>query len=229
MSSDKKSNPHSSSAGGGGGRSQVTGVKLGKGARRALTKNADCVDEFLSIVSSSPTAAFLEVALEKESLQLARVERSTGCGRLQVTLQDGTTGVSVPISGTIKFKGRSNTKADRANCMCADDVIVIRGSFASAKVSPAAAAFIRKHYEAKGIKTPRGFFSSAVEEEEEKQMGGNVGGGGGFEFDRDDELAGEEAEVAALRAQNARTIALRTGKAVSVDSEDDSDIDIEGI
>ena len=140
-------------------------------------------------------------------------------------LEDGTE-ANVPISGTIKFKGRSNTKADRANCMCADDVIVIRGSFASAKVSPAAAAFIRKHYEAKGIKTPRGFFSSAVEEEEEKQMGGNVGGGGGFEFDRDDELAGEEAEVAALRAENARTIALRTGKAVSVDSEEDSDIDI---
>jgi hypothetical protein len=225
MSSDKKSTPAAAAA---GGRSQVTGVKLGKGARRALTKNADCVDEFLSIVSSSPTASYLAVALEKESLQLARVERSTGCGRLQVTLQDGTTGVSVPISGTIKFKGRSNTKTDRANCMCADDMIVIRGSFASAKVSPAAAAFIRKHYEAKGIKTPRGFFSSAVEEEEEKQMGGNVGGGGGFEFDRDDELAGEEAEVAALRAQNARAIALRTGKAVSVDSED-SDVDIENI
>ena len=225
MSSEKKSNPQAAAA---GGRSQVTGVKLGKGARRALTKNADCVDEFLSIVSSSPTAAFLEVALEKEALQIARVERSTGCGRLQVTLQDGTTGVSVPISGTIKFKGRSNTKADRANCMCADDVIVIRGSFASAKVSPAAAAFIRKHYEAKGIKTPKGFFTSAVEEEE-KQMGGNVGGGGGFEFDRDDELAGEEAEVAALRAENARTIALRTGKAVSVDSEDSDDLDIENI
>jgi len=225
MSSDKKSNQAAAAAA--SGRSQVTGVKLGKGARRALTKNADCVDEFLSIVSSAPTAAFLTVALEKEALTLARVMRSVGCGRLQVMLEDGTE-ANVPISGTIKFKGRSNTKADRANCMCADDVIVIRGSFAAAKVSPAAAAFIRKHYEAKGIKTPRGFFSSAVEEEEEKQMGGNVGGGGGFEFDRDDELAGEEAEVAALRAQNARAIALRTGKAVSVDSED-SDVDIEDI
>jgi hypothetical protein len=188
-------------------------------------KNAECVDDYLNIVQRAADAVSMEASLKQEALTLARVSRALGCGRLQVTLQDGAS-VNVPIAGTVKFKGRSNNKVDRANCMCMDDVIVIRGSAASAKVSPAAAALIRKHFEAKGVATPRGFFTSAVEEEEEKQMGGNVGGGGGFEFDRDDELAGEEAEVAALRAQAARTIALRTGKAVE---EDDSDIDIENI
>jgi hypothetical protein len=193
-------------------------------------KNAECVDDFLHIVSSSPDTVSMEAALKEEALVLARVTRPLGCGRLQVTLQDGAN-LSVPIAGTVKFKGRSNNKADRANCMCTDDIIVIRGSAASAKVSPAAAALIRKHYERKGVSTPKGFFASAVEEGEEEQMGGNVngGGGGGFEFDRSDELDNEGAEIAALRAETARAIALRAGKAVALDNDGDSDIDIEAI
>jgi len=35
----------------GAGRSAVTGVKMGKGARRALLKNAECVDEFLDAIA----------------------------------------------------------------------------------------------------------------------------------------------------------------------------------
>ena len=203
------------------------GIRLGKGAKRALMKNAECVDDFLHIVQHSPDAESIETALKEEALVLARVTRPLGCGRLQVTLQDGAN-LSVPIAGTVKFKGRSNNKADRANCMCTDDVIVIRGSAASAKVSPAAAALIRKQYERKGVSTPKGFFTSAVEEEEAEEMG-CVGGGGGFEFDRSDELDNEGSEIATLRAEAARAIALRAGKAVAVETDGDSDIDIEGI
>ena len=90
---------------------------MGKGARRALGKNAECVDDFMVLVTASKDAELLQVELKREALTLARVTRSPGCGRLEVTLQDGTTGVSVPIAGTIKFKGRAGTKADRSNCM----------------------------------------------------------------------------------------------------------------
>lgn len=199
-----------------GGRSAVTGVKMGKGARRALLKNAECVDEVLEMIARAEAhekrtdtkagAAWLEQAMAQAAITLGRVTRSTGCGRLAVTMQTGEE-VSVPIAGTIKFKGKSGTKTDRENCMCANDIIVIRGSFANAKVSPAAAAQIRRAYEHFRIPTPSAFFAFAEEAAEAED---------GYEFDRSEEQEAEAAEIAALKVA-----ATKAGS--------DSDLDIERI
>jgi len=167
------------------GRSQATGTKLGKGARRAINKNADCVKDYLQIVASASTSSDLKAMLEEEALTLARVTRGTGGGRLEVHLQDGMEGVSVPICGTLKFKGRSSTKTDRANCMCAGDVIIIRGSFASAKLTPSDASAVKRKFDKLGMAVPMGFFASVGEIVEEEA----------FEFDREKE---EEIDIDAL-------------------------------
>ena len=226
-----------SAGGGGGGRSQVTGVKMGKGAMRALNKNAECVDELLELVQTTEAAAKrdtsgfhgsvlqqVEEAMRQKALQLGRVTRQMGAGRLEVTLQNGDEKVSVPIAGTIKFHGRSNTdsKKERANTMQVGDVIVIRGSFASGKMSSAAATEARRIFERIGIRTPRGFFSaSAVAKEEEEDADC------GFEFDRSEELAAETAASAGLRAQAARTAALRAGTKVAGGSDDSESEEID--
>lgn len=219
MSSQKNKNQ---SAAGGGARSAVTGVKMGKGARRALLKNAECVDEVLDIIARAEAverktggmkadatkagAIWLEQTMAQAAITLGRVTRSTGAGRLAVTLQTGEE-VSVPIAGTVKFKGKSGTKTDRENCMCANDIIVIRGSFANAKVSPAAAAQIRRAYEHFRISTPSAFFAFAEEAAEAED---------GYEFDRSEEQEAEAAEIAALKVAAAK-------------AGSDSDLDIERI
>ena len=222
----------------GGGRSQVTGTKLGKGARRALNKNADCIDDFLSVIQSAKSIDELTTELGHEALTLGRVTRSTGCGRLEVTALNisacaypevrakesiAEEGCSVPICGTLKFKGASRTKTDRANCMCAGDVIVLRGGLASAKMSAASASVVRRTFERYGMIFPGNFFSSAAE------AGAEGGADFGFEFDRSEELAVEEAEVAKLRAEAARARALRAGGEAKAASSDDDDLHIEDI
>jgi hypothetical protein len=206
-------------------RSQVTGAKIGKGARRALNKNADCVDDFLHIVQTAADLGDLTTSLGREALTLGRVTRSTGCGRLEVTAlnidgcaysevfaKDGNAevGCSVPICGTLKFKGRSSTKTDRANCMCTGDVIILRGGLASGKMSAAAAALVRSTFDSYGMTYPSGFFGSAADAEDDDVI----------EWDRSEEFAAEEADVAALRAEAARARALRSGSGVAVEEDE---------
>lgn len=219
---------------GGGGRSAATGVKIGKGAARAIGKNAECVDEVLDIFGTARRAEVpwtpLQITQEltMSALQLGRVTRSTGCGRLEVTLQDGTTGVSVPIAGNIKFKGRAGTKMDRANCMCVGDIVVVRGGLASAKVSTGAASLLKREFERYGIKVPGGFFVSAAE------VAAAAGGAGAavedaFEFDRTEELEAETRELAEIRGATARSYALRHGAAAAASSSDEEEADIDAI
>lgn len=217
-------------------RSQVTGMKIGKGARRALNKNADCVDDFLHIVQTAANLDDLTTSLGRDALTLGKVTRSTGCGRLEVTAlnidgcaypevfaKDGNAdvGCSVPICGTLKFKGASRTKTDRANCMCAGDVIILRGGLASGKMSAAAAALVRSTFDGYKMTYPSGFFtaSAAVAEDD-----------GVIEWDRSEEFAAEEAEVAALRAEAARARALRSGVAeADEEAEEEEPLNIDAI
>lgn len=166
-------------------RSQVTGTKMGKGARRALLKNAECVDEFLSLLRAAESREALAHKQETSSILLARVARSTGAGRLEVTLQTGER-ISVAIAGTLKFNGASATKTDRANCMCANDIIVVRGGLASGKMSLGVAAKVAKSFEQLGVTVPAGFFG-------EKE--GGEAAQGNYEFDRSEETAEAEQDV----------------------------------
>jgi hypothetical protein len=215
-------------------RSAVTGTKLGKGARRALNKNADCIGEFLDIVQSAKNIGTMTAQLGDEALTLGRVTRSTGCGRLEVTALNidscaypekralhpiADVGISVPICGTLKFKGASRTKTDRANCMCAGDVIVLRGGLASAKMSAAAASVVRHAFVRYGMVFPRGFFAAEAEETADDVI----------EWDRSEQLAAEEAEVAALRAEAARARAARSGGAGAASSDEEDEVNIDAI
>ena len=133
-------------------RSQATGTKMGKGAARAIAKNEECVEHYSRIIfKADQTAAVATGTLRDAGLELARVTRTPGCGRLTVTLQDGTKEVSVPIGGTVKMRGHAGTKTDRANCMCVGDTVVLRGGIASAKLSGKAAALIKHQLKALNI------------------------------------------------------------------------------
>jgi len=197
----------------------VTGQKLSKTARRAIEKSADCIDGFLDGFRRGGVAA-----LDDDAMTLGRVIRSTGGGRLEVTalhmpacadeeIREKTpisSMASVPIGGNMKFKGVSQNKTDRANCMVADDVIVIRGGFACGKMTPAMAQLIRREFEKNDIMYPSGFFAARVVAD------AGAGAGAGAEddlFDRTEELAAEEKAIAELRAEKARIRALRRGTA----------------
>ena len=92
--------------------------------------------------------------------------------------------------------------------MCANDIIVIRGSFANAKVSASAAAQIRRAYEHFRVDIPAGFFAFAEEAADAED---------GYEFDRSEEQAAEAEEIAALKVSAA--------KASGAPSDDDLDIE----
>ena len=81
---------------------------MGKGAARAIAKNEECVEHYSRIIfKAEQTATEATRTLRDAGLELARVTRTPGCGRLTVTLQDGTTDVSVPIGGTVKMRGHA--------------------------------------------------------------------------------------------------------------------------
>jgi hypothetical protein len=138
-------------------RSAATGHKEGKAARRARTKNAAAVEEFLSVIERGRTADDVERLLADNGLMIAHVIKATGAGRLEVRLQDGGA-ASVPIAGSIKFRGGAATKGDRENCMSAGDLIVIRGSFAAGKFRRATALRVCGIFKNYGISYPSTFF-----------------------------------------------------------------------
>ena len=211
-------------AGGAGARSQATGRPLGKAGIRGIDKNATAVDNYMSICVAATADNVLEDSLRREYLMLGRVTRTVGGGRIRVQLLDGTPDVSVPIGGSVKMKGKAATKTDRVNCMCQDDIVVVRGGQAAGKVSPAVAAEIRAIFDELGFRYPKGFFTAAgsVEAEDDEFA---------YEWDRSDQAARETAAIAAARAAAARKSAVRAGAGAVAEpiSLDDDAVDIEDI
>jgi hypothetical protein len=122
------------------------GRTLGKAAKRSRTKNAAVVEDYLKALESVETADDLNRLSTSSGLMLARVVKPQGMGRLEVRLQDGTAGQSVPIAGAVKFRGGATTKADLDHCMSAGDLIVLRGCQAAGKIRLSTAAIIREHF-----------------------------------------------------------------------------------
>jgi len=213
-----------------GDRSAVTGVKMGRAAKRANDKNAECVEEFMDLIESvyrtnddpKKMCKDLLADQEKEALQAARVTRSVGCGRLQVLLQDGSE-YSAPIAGTLKFKGRSSTKGDRSNCMLTGDVIVIRGGYAAGKMTAGQVKRCSTIYEALELKVPTGFFAAATGAAAETETP-DVG----FEFDHEaaeEEEAKEEDADGGAGGGAISSSRNKASKHVSVAPSGDFDID----
>jgi len=203
----------------GAGRSAVTGRALGKAAMRALTKNAECVDEMVDLCDralesgSQYGGVRLQEVMERSALILAKVTRTVGGGRVNVQLMDGEE-VSVPIGGSIKMKGKAATKTDRANCMCQGDYVVVRGGIAAGKMSAATASYIRSVFGDLRIATPAGFFTVSGDDDL---------------FDRTDQAAAEAVTMSEIKATVARAAALRSGVAVASDSETDGVVDVGAI
>ena len=182
-------------------RSAVTGKKLGKAAQRAVIKNADCIDLMLAILERADDAGDV-VRMTGSTITLGRVIRSPGGGRLEVNVLDFSateTGgpvaevCSVPVSGNLRIKGRSQTKTDFANCMLADDIIVVRGGLASGKMGPAMAEVVQRHLDRVQIEYPPRFFAGRTCAWESVDVEDDL-------FDRSGDLDGERAEAAAVRA-----------------------------
>jgi len=196
----------------GAGRSAVTGRPLGKAAIRALTKNAEAVEEVVEICDRAATAGDLQDRMERAALILAKVSRTVGGGRVLVLLQDGEE-VSVPIGGSIKLKGKAATKTDRANCMCQGDYVVVRGGIAAGKMSPATVTYVRQVFADLMVAMPKGFFPSADADDM---------------FDRTDQAAAEAVMLSEIKAAKARASALRSGVAVAETEETDA-VDVDAI
>jgi hypothetical protein len=200
---------------------------MGKSARRGLQKNAVCLDEYMTELEAATSPADIRAITEEKSLLLARVTRTVGCGNLEVTLQDGKGKVTVPIGGAVKFRGKANNKTDRANCMCAGDVVIIRGGIASGKLTPAGVAHCKKLFDKVGMPYPAGFFSpraSAIATSEE------LGAAADAEEDEDMfDRSGEAAAEAYSRARAVREAKTARGGAGASADEEDSDVDVDAI
>jgi hypothetical protein len=141
---------------------------MGRAAKRAESKNEECVQDFCAVVEAAlKTPGSLEKkrealisGLAEDGMLAARVTRAVGAGRLQVTLQDGTLEYSAKIAGNLAFKGRAATKQDRGSHMGIGDVIVVRGGLASGKLSPGQTARCGEIFEELEVRVPAGFFSS---------------------------------------------------------------------
>lgn len=180
-------------AGGTATRSAVTGKQLSRAAIRALNKNAEAAEEYLSILESATRFADLE-ELKKHSLCLARVDRSLGAGHMEcsVMMEPAATAKAakleelvLSIAGNIRFKGRAGTKTDRANCILVGDMAVVRGGVIAGKISRTSAKRCSEMLAKLGVVCPKGFFAFGEEATFEDD---------GFEFDREDEADAEAAE-----------------------------------
>lgn len=144
--------------------------------------------------------------MESEAVQIARVTRQSGAGRLKVTLQKGETDVDVTIAGSLRFKGRAATKGDRANCMGVGDVIVLHGPQAAGKIPRELVASVQTTFESLGVDYPKGFFAAyiggAAVVEETTDLG--------YEWEGDAEAGDVKAELA--KEANGKTTSKPKGK-----------------
>ena len=178
---------------------------MGRAAKRAESKNEECVQDFLSAVeaalktpgSQEKRREALISGLAEEGMLAARVTRAVGAGRLQVTLQDGTLEYSAKIAGNLAFKGRAATKQDRGSHMGVGDVIVVRGGLASGKLSAAQTVRCGEIFEELEVRVPAGFFSTSRDATGAEAA---AEADAGWTFDRgESEEEGEEGEKVAAR------------------------------
>lgn len=194
---------------GGDSKRGVGGRAIGKAALQARRKNAKAVNDFLAMVEGVIDYEELDEAVLREGLRLARVTKMTGCGHMDVQLQDGRT-ANLRIAKSVAFKGRAASKADRENCFLVGDLIVVRDAMAAGKVPIELVKELGAEFERVGAMYPKGFFTQGTEE---------AAGAIGWEFDRE-----ARAEIAASCIR---------GDAAAVEEKDgsvgDAELDVEGI
>jgi hypothetical protein len=189
----------------------------GKAARRNASKNASHVMDYLETLEAAKTLDALETYMERDAIQLARVTRQSGCGRLKVTLQDGSTDVDVTIAGSLRFKGRAATKGDRSNCMNVSDLIVLHGPQAAGKIPRELYGRIEGAFTRLRVSVPKGFFIKGGAD------GTDAAADMGFDWDTDEAAVTEALATAAKVVP--RGAPKKAETADDSDSEDEVNID----
>jgi len=117
----------------------------------ANDKNASSIIKYMKILEDSDKRSIFDIPVEY-GYRLGKVIKTPG-GRLKVLIQDDTEEL-VLISNSVKIKGRAGNKTDRSNCMCINDIIIVDGGFAVAKVPPATVMKILEIFKKHEYKLP---------------------------------------------------------------------------
>jgi hypothetical protein len=193
MSSQSKSTSSKSPAAGGAGKKG--GKRVGRAAIRADSKNAECCDDYVTRLTSSCSYESI-YDMADDHVLLGRITKNVGCGSVQVLLQSGIT-ATIPIGGSIRFKGRAATKSDRSNCMITGDVVVVDGGFAAGKLSCYQVVEVRRLFKTAGFGVPAGFFCTPGEAQDDDadETGFEFDrSGGAFDFEEEEETTGPVRE-----------------------------------
>lgn len=127
--------------------------------RRARMKNNELVDQYLAILDAASTVRDLE-QLQLEGLQLGRVLKPLGGGRLEIQMMDPSFAepLRLPIRGCVSGK-RKYLRGGFDNSMLIGDTVIISGSHVASKMSAPVSHYVAERLALLGVPVPRGFFT----------------------------------------------------------------------
>jgi hypothetical protein len=167
----------------------------GKRHARATRANDTRLADYMDALRDATNREALTIYMTDTTSQLARVIKNHGGRQLEVQLQDGTT-IKARVSGTLSTRGCSTTKAHLDYVMTANDLILITGGMAAAKVPKGLYKHIQARFSDLKVSTPAGFFTiGEIKDEEEAEDNG-------WEWDTSLEAAKAEAAIARARARS---------------------------
>ena len=207
MESSKSKSSGSGATGGAGGtgggskrdapvRAAGGGKKLGKGAKRAIEKNCEAVEDFVELLEGEAVKKDADLLA---ALCVGRVLKPLGHGRFQLMDQTGTES-NVMVAGTLRAR-KQNASSD--TCIHMGDLVLVDGGLIKGRLSAAMARRVQEAYRELEIRVAPGLFVEGAEE------GGAGGAGEAWEFDRSEEAAAEEAEAEERRAEKAERLRKR--------------------
>jgi len=190
MESSKSKSSGSGSAGGGASKSRAAGggKKLGKGAKRAIEKNCEAVEDFVELLEGEAVRKDADLLA---ALCVGRVLKPLGHGRFQLMDQTGTES-NVAVAGTLRAK-KQNAASD--TCIHMGDLVLVDGGLIKGRLSAAVVRRVQEAYRALEIRVAPGLFVEGGAEE--------GGAGETWEFDRSEEAAAEAAAAAEREAEKA--------------------------
>ena len=196
-SAKSKSSERSGSTGGAGGsksrdapgRGAGGGKKLGKGAKRAIEKNCEAVEDFVELLEGEAVRKDADLLA---ALCVGRVLKPLGHGRFQLMDQTGTES-NVAVGGTLRAKKQN---AASETCIHMGDLVLVDGGLIKGRLSAAVVRRVQEAYRALEIRVAPGLFVEGA-------AAGVAEEAGTWEFDRSEEAAAEAAEAEERRAEKA--------------------------
>jgi hypothetical protein len=197
-SKSKSSGSGSGSTGGAGGskrdapvRAAGGGKKFGKGAKRAIEKNSEAVEDFVELLEGKEVRKDADLLA---ALCVGRVLKPLGHGRFQLMDQTGTES-NVAVAGTLRAKKQN---AASETCIHMGDLVLVDGGLIKGRLSAAVVRRVQEAYRALEIRVAPGLFVEGA-----AAGAGVAEEAGTWEFDRSEEAAAEAAEAEERRAEKA--------------------------